>query len=702
MTGFSVWIEGQRRNPLRTSTGFDDVVFAIAFSPDGRTLAIARGAGEPSQRFGRIELWNAESLKLRRVIKGFDGPVKSISFSPDGQTLVSGSLEFRSDKIQEKARSREGSVFGELKWWSSETGELKQKLTLPGEGNSNLRVSYSPDGKDLAVTESFITWSFLSTGLPFQLPTLGSMQPGPAGPRPVMFYRVAMKLLDAETGKIKEKLGLDRPGVIAYSPDGSLIAVGNNNEVRLLNSRTGKEFRKLKGFKGHPNALVFSPNGHRMAVACTTFDSEPFGAYVKIIGYSEVTVFDTRDWEVTRRESEVGAVNTLAFNPSGSVLLLGGVGRGSEKEVPGIILLDLETGKTSHLTTGEDYTEAVDSLVVANDGALLALRSGPSTVKLIDGKTGKLKLTLDASSGGTEIERPASRFVLSVKRVQALAFSRDGKTLAAETNQGEIKLWDPRTGENKRQLPKQHDDPSLVAVASNEMSFAEVSNGRLLFWRAGYEAKQNLPLPDHQPITALAISGDGQLLALGIGRDLLLVGSATGKVIRSLRGQLASISGAILSDDGRTLASFGDNGRIEIWDIQGSRLVRTLVAGSEVTTARFSPNGQSLATAAEDRSITIWNLETGQAQGKLQKHDEVINALAFSPDGRLLASGSDDRNVVVWDTASGKSKRTLKGHDQTVTSLAFSPDGLTLATGSGNAAVVLWEVNNGKFSRVLK
>src|SRR5882672_2342008 len=87
---------GAQRRHSAGATGFDDVVFAIVFSPDGRTLAVARGASEPSQRFGRIELWNTETGKLRHVIKGFDGPVRSLSFAPDGETLVSGSSEFHS------------------------------------------------------------------------------------------------------------------------------------------------------------------------------------------------------------------------------------------------------------------------------------------------------------------------------------------------------------------------------------------------------------------------------------------------------------------------------------------------------------------------------------------------------------------------------------------------------------------------------
>src|SRR5437762_2568485 len=91
LIGAFVCADAQRRRIPKTPTGFDDVVFDVSLSPDDRTIAIARGASEPSQRFGRIELWDTGTGKLRHVIKGFDGPVKSISFSPDGTTIVSGS-----------------------------------------------------------------------------------------------------------------------------------------------------------------------------------------------------------------------------------------------------------------------------------------------------------------------------------------------------------------------------------------------------------------------------------------------------------------------------------------------------------------------------------------------------------------------------------------------------------------------------------
>ena len=142
-------------------------------------------------RFGRIELWDTETGKLRHLIKGFDGPVRSISFSPDGHTLISGSTEFRSPKIQQKARSREGVSFGELKWWDTRTGELKQKVIMPGEGSYSIRATQSSDGKQLALAESFMDQSLFFDPSPYLQSSINPGRDFPGVPsRPMFFFKV--------------------------------------------------------------------------------------------------------------------------------------------------------------------------------------------------------------------------------------------------------------------------------------------------------------------------------------------------------------------------------------------------------------------------------------------------------------------------------------------------------------------------------
>jgi WD40 repeat protein len=700
-----LWADAQRRSAPRTSTptGFDDVVFAISFSPDSKTLAIARGAGEPAQRYGRIELWDTDTGKLRRVIKGFDGPVRSISFSPDGQTLVSGSSEYHSSKIQEKARSRDGSVIPELKWWDSKTGELKHKLTMPGEGSSFFSATHSPDGKQLAVAESFLQWSLLPNGSPFDLSNQSiASSPFPSRSTSTMFVSANVKLLDAQTGELNVKINTGQAGPPVFSPNNELLSFANGDQIKLWNARTGKEEHKLKGFKGRVNAMAFSPDGQILAVASTHYDRQLSRRYIKIIGKSEVRVFDVRTWKMTLRLQNVGAVNSLAFNPNGRVLLIGGLIGQKETEIPGVKLFDLQTGNSATLPTGgEDFSEAVDSLVLSKSGGLLAFRAGRATVKMLDTQRWRLRQTWDANSAGNSVERPVSRFLLSVKRVLAIAFSADGTTLSGETDQGEIKLWDPRTGEVKKQLGD-NEDSSMVAVSGDGGSFAEISDGKLLLRAAGSGERRNLPLPGGRPASTVAFSPNGQTLAVGSGNDIVLLNASTGQATGTLTSHQSAVDRLAFSDDDRMLASAEENGTIEIWNLANARADRTITAGARITALRFAPNGLTLAGATEPHTVVLWNVQTGLPQEKLQKHDATVNALAFSSDGQLLASGSDDRTVIIWETASGKSKRTLKGHDQTVTSLAFSPDGAVLASGGGNAAVAVWEVRTGKLNRVLR
>lgn len=686
-------------------TGFDDVVFAISFSPDGRTLAVARGASEPTQRFGRIELWDTETQQLRRVITGFDGPVRSVSFSPDGQTLVSGSSEFRTSKLRDKARSREGDVFGELKWWDVQTGELKHKQTLPGEGSVAVRATWSPDGKQLAIVESFMQFSASNgnassfgppgTPLPEIPPFVSSAMP---------FFSSNLKLLDAQTGEPKLKLKTTRPRETTFSPDGLLLAVENGEEVKLWNTQTGQEVQKLKGFKGRPNGIAFSPDGKLMAVAAAKYDRQSFGRFNKLMANSEIRLFDTRTWNLTFKLQNLGAVNSLAFEPSGRFLLLGGVLDQKEGSIPAVRLHDLRTGKMATFPTGgDDFTEAVNFLAVSRSGNLLAFRAGPDMVRLLDTQTWKIKQTLDAKSAGVGVQRSVNRFLISVNRVTALAFSPDGKSLSGEIEGHGIRLWDTRTGEVKKRVEDKDSAAALVAIAASGSVLAEIGDDQALrVWNIDDDKKRVIQRPVGESTSALALSSAGQLLAVGNGKELVVWNARSGEKLLTLSGHQSTITRLAFSTDDRVLASADEGGAIKRWDLTTGENRLTVNTGGKVTALRFAPSGQIIASASEDKTIRLWDARTGGLQGTLKKHEAVVNAIAFSLDGRLLASGSDDRTVIIWEIASGKSKRTLKGHDLTVLSLAFSPDDSLIASGSGNAAVVLWEVKTGKLNRVLR
>jgi WD40 repeat protein/DNA-binding SARP family transcriptional activator len=285
-------------------------------------------------------------------------------------------------------------------------------------------------------------------------------------------------------------------------------------------------------------------------------------------------------------------------------------------------------------------------------------------------------------------------------RLQELAVSPDGRTLAAVDNMGFVYLWDTRTGrrvggpfgpnQGNFNVPVFSPDGRILATGG------AVENGGLVLWDVASRTISRR-LASKDDIASAAFSPNGSILAAGTVHGSLLfwkaaTGEQLGPVLHSHhppeQGQGPGVSLAF-AHRSATLYTSAQDGKTIVWDVAHRRPVRTLPIGGNLA---VSPNGKTLALGQQDGSISLADAATGQRLKVLTGHTAAVARLAFSPDGATLASVSDDRTAIVWDVATREARETLHGHAGWVHGVAFSPDGRTLYTSSLDDSVIAWDL----------
>jgi WD40 repeat protein/serine/threonine protein kinase len=324
----------------------------------------------------------------------------------------------------------------------------------------------------------------------------------------------------------------------------------------------------------------------------------------------------------------------LAFSPDGTRLALcgsapeGGAGRS----------IAYQRGPADWRVDESETWEGVDRQAFSPDGRLLAL-AGPGGIMLRD-RDRRESATLAARPGGT---------------VCSLAFSRDGRWLAAGRRDRRLSVWDVRSGSVVAESDDHEGPVVFVAFCSDDG-------------------------------TLVGCDGAGALWTRKVG------GARTRRLLPGADGEIHTVS---VSPDGRLLAAGSSEQRVELWDLEtGLKVNAYQVSTRSLEQVEFAPDGRSLLARCKYEPIRVWNFRrTPDSYRELPGHDgNEAWTLAFRPGGAVLASGGDDHLVRLWDVSSGRELNRLEGHDQTVASVAFFPDGRRLASAGLDGKLQLWEL----------
>lgn len=363
----------------------------------------------------------------------------------------------------------------------------------------------------------------------------------------------------------------------------------------------------------------------------------------------------------------------------------------------------------------------VSAAAFSHDGRWLALANGDGTLSVRDAATQQETLVLE---GHAHV-------------IRSLAFNGDDSLLMSYDYGGNVRLWDPVTGDMRASTGDLASrgaispDGTLVAHGFDSVTLRDVATGddrvvaadlehsvldmafspdgtwlataswddTLRLWNVSTGELVPITTPHADGIFSVAFSPDGSLVATGGGYQdgtIRLWDPLTGEARGVLAGHGHGISRLAFSPDGSRLVSTGYDQTVRLWDLATSE--RRLLAddySGEVLDIAFSPDGTLLATGGGDYVVRVWDVATRTLVAALRGHSSVVSCVAFSPDGTLIASGSWDKTIRLWDARTGETVSMLEGHDSAIESVAFGPNGRWLVSGAiRDDALIIWDLDD--------
>jgi len=190
------------------------------------------------------------------------------------------------------------------------------------------------------------------------------------------------------------------------------------------------------------------------------------------------------------------------------------------------------------------------------------------------------------------------------------------------------------------------------------------------------------------------LSQDGKTLAtIGFDATIKLRRTLDGTLIRTIFDSNGQLNAIALSPDGTEVVSASTaNLPLHIYRLSDGTLLQSWNGFAGVSALAWSPDGSKVALGTQGQGVVqILNAADGSVFTTMTGHTAAVRSVAFSPDGTHLVSGSVDKTVRVWNVANGSLLQTFKSHTDQVTAVAFSADNRTIASASLDGTVKLWD-----------
>ncbi|KAF7982288.1 hypothetical protein HWV62_28950 [Athelia sp. TMB] len=623
-----------------------------------------------------------------------DDYVAAVAFSPNGEQIVSGSID--------------GTIHGD----DEENCSHEEYHYREDYVNDYVAaVAFSPNGEQIAsgsIDGTIHIWDLAQT-------------PALLGP--------PLKSRSYDLGSAHGY----KLGSVAFSPCGKRIMSSSSQDhtVCIWNVSSHEPFWVTKPFKAsttdvtdgawHPLAVVFSPNCKRV-LSCSSRDgiyvwrtrtgeliTKPFGGHTNPVCFAVVPqltpdiklVSGSDDgtihvWNACTAELIAGPfgghtdhVRTVAVSPDGSCIASGSFD---------------ETVRISSLSTGElvsgplvGHAREVRSVMFSPDGERVVSGSADKTIRIWS--------TLSEPLASEQLEGHGGATLL-------VQFSQNDQHIMSGSDDGTIWTWNVLTGKPVSKTFADVGKSSLMAFSPDGRCIAAVSNkGFVSLWDTEKSGPIGKPCKAYEvKVECLSFSLDGeQLVGLGtneVSPNSIKIWNARTFQLIAVLAEVDEYSSIAISPNGKRIAAFSGK-NFYIWDAETRNPILPSMTSpfesNSSSTLRFSPSGEHIV-AHRHNSICVCNVQTGYVSvfGELEQFCPVTRwycGVAFSPGGDRIASVSLGGTIHVWNISNGDlAAGPFEGHAQEASSvwhrgkdsIMYSSDGQSILTSlwDGNIRVI--------------